>query len=267
MDMSALPSLLIKLAYSGLIVFLSFLIGPKIKRIIEKCAKNPTEMGAMTFIGSLCSIGTKTLGIIVALGQMGVDTTVIVGAFSALGLGISLALKNNMANVAGGLQIILTKPFAVGNYISIGTNEGTVTKIETMFTTLVTYAGQEVIIPNAQCVSEIIVNYSREPYRRMAIALPVPLDTEVEAFQASLNTLMKDDPRVLKDPAPHCALTSFSASGQGIVVTAYAYTLPELYWDVLYDLNLAFQKKRLAQGVSQPYESIQIIADPARQTL
>ncbi|WP_289647364.1 mechanosensitive ion channel domain-containing protein, partial [uncultured Dubosiella sp.] len=108
--MSALPSLLIKLAYSGLIVFLSFLIGPKIKRIIEKCAKNPTEMGAMTFIGSLCSIGTKTLGIIVALGQMGVDTTVIVGAFSALGLGISLALKNNMANVAGGLQIILTKP-------------------------------------------------------------------------------------------------------------------------------------------------------------
>ena len=101
----------------------------------------------------------------------------------------------------------------------------------------------------------------------MAIALPVPLDTDVEAFQASLNTLMKDDPRVLKDPAPHCALTSFSASGQGIVVTAYAYTLPELYWDVLYDLNLAFQKKRLAQGVSQPYESIQIIADPARQTL
>lgn len=257
---------LIKLAYSAFIIFIAFLIGPRLKRLIEKGAKHPNEKGAVTFIGSLVSIGTKALGIIVALGQMGVDTSVIVGAFSALGLGISLALKNNMSNVAGGLQIILTKPFTVGDYISIGDKEGTVLKIETMFTTLATYSGQDVIIPNSSCVSEIIVNYSIQPNRRIAIQIPVSLHTDVEAFQEEINKIMNADERILKDPAPHSALTSFSANGQGIVVTAYSYTPIEQYWDVLYDLNLAFQKKRLDANIAQPYDSIQIISDGASQT-
>lgn len=261
-----LTTFAIKIAYSALVIFVFFFIGPRLKKLIEKGAKHPNEKGAVTFIGSLVNISCKALGIIVAMGQMGVDTSVIVGAFSALGLGISLALKNNMANVAGGLQIILTKPFTVGNYIAIGTNEGVVTKIETMFTTLVTYSGQEIIIPNGMCVSEILVNYSREPYRRIAIAIPVSLEIDVESFQKQLDGIMKEDPRILKDPAPHSDLTSFASDGKGMIITAYAHTTIEQYWDVLYDLNLNFQKKRLEADIAQPYESVWIRTVPDART-
>ena len=221
MDMSALPSLLIKLAYSGLIVFLSFLIGPKIKRIIEKCAKNPTEMGAMTFIGSLCSIGTKTLGIIVALGQMGVDTTVIVGAFSALGLGISLALKNNMANVAGGIQILLTKPFVVGDYIRIDEHKGVVKSIELMFTTLVTDNNKLVVVPNDEIVTNLVTNYSQTPTRRLRLVIPVKLPDDIPKVCARIQAIVEGDPRILKDPPLRVTVDKVVEGYANILLIAY----------------------------------------------
>ena len=116
---------MIKLGISVLIIFVFFVLAPKVKRFVMNFDKHPQDQGAMMFLGSIVQISIQCIGIIVALGQLGVDTSVIVGAFSAIGLGISLALKNNMANVAGGIQIVLTKPFLIGDYVEIGTYAGT----------------------------------------------------------------------------------------------------------------------------------------------
>ena len=133
---------LIRIGTTLLIVAAGFILGPVLKKGIIKLSKNASDKGALTFIGSAVSLLTKIAGIIIALSQLGVNTNVIVGAFSAAGLGISLALKDNMANVAGGMQILFTRPFMVGDYISVENKEGTVVRIELMFTVVKTPSAQ-----------------------------------------------------------------------------------------------------------------------------
>lgn len=135
-------TLLVRIGIFLIILLIGFLLGPATRNVIEKMARNAQDKGVYTFMGSMASNSIKLIAFIIALSSIGVDTTVLVGAFSALGVGLSLALKNNMANVAGGMQILLTRPFKVGDYISVaGTQqmyEGTCTAIEIMYTSLVT---------------------------------------------------------------------------------------------------------------------------------
>ena len=102
---------LVRIGIFLIIMLAGFLLGPIIRNVIEKMARNAQDKGVYTFLGSLASNSIKVMAFIIALSSIGADTTVLVGAFSALGVGLSLALKNNMANVAGGMQILLTRPF------------------------------------------------------------------------------------------------------------------------------------------------------------
>lgn len=169
------------------------------KKGIIKLSKNASDKGALTFIGSGVSLLTKIAGIIIALSQLGVNTNVIVGAFSAAGLGISLALKDNMANVAGGMQILFTRPFMVGDYISVENKEGTVVRIELMFTVVKTPSAQEIIVPNSLMVQEIIINYSRDEYRRISLQFPVSISTDVQALREICIDILKKDSSVIME--------------------------------------------------------------------
>ena len=248
----------LKIGTSLLIIFIGFLLGKMVRSAIIRLAKTANDKGAMTFLGSICNLAIKGMGVIMALQHLGVEMSVIVGAFSAMGLGISLALQKNMANVAGGIQLILTHPFKVGDYILLGDHEGRVIRIETMFTTLLTPSNQEVIIPNSDCVSQVVMNYTAKENRRIHINIPVSLETDVDAFTEEILSLVKKDTRIVKNPAPVCVMTEFMANGKGIQIGLYCYTAFDLYWNVLYDLNKEIQKKRLEMKVSSPYESLQI---------
>ncbi|WP_304736335.1 mechanosensitive ion channel family protein [Dubosiella newyorkensis] len=249
---------LIKLGISVLIIFVFFVLAPKVKRFVMNFDKHPQDQGAMMFLGSIVQISIQCIGIIVALGQLGVDTSVIVGAFSAIGLGISLALKNNMANVAGGIQIVLTKPFLIGDYVEIGTYAGTVTSIDTMFTTLLSVNRQEIVVPNASIISEVVVNYSKEKSRRIQIVLSVSNTTDVKAFMNDLVQIMNEEALLLKDPAPYARVSAFLPNGNGINITAFAFAPVEHYWDILFSLNLKFQQLMQEKQIQQPTDALSI---------
>ena len=240
-----LVDIAIQLSIALVIVLIGFVLGPFVRSGIIRLSKNASDKGLMTFMGSACNLSIKVIAVVIALQQLHVEMSLIVGAFSAMGLGISLALKNNMANVAAGIQLIFTHPFKVGDYIQIGEHEGRVVRIETMFTTLLTNSNQEVLLPNLDCVSQVIKNYSTMPYRRIFVEVPVSLSTDVDAFCRAILAEMKQDSRILKDPAASCVMTQFIADGSGIMIGIYCFTSFENYWDVLYDLNLSVQKKRL----------------------
>lgn len=190
---------LIRIGTTLLIVAVGFVLGPILKKGIIKLSKNASDKGALTFIGSAVSLLTKIAGIIIALSQLGVNTNVIVGAFSAAGLGISLALKDNMANVAGGMQILFTRPFMVGDYISVENKEGTVVRIELMFTVVKTPSAQEIIVPNSLMVQEIIINYSRDEYRRISLQFPVSISTDVQTLREICIDILKKDSSVIME--------------------------------------------------------------------
>mgnify|MGYP002587682130 FL=1 len=248
---------LIRTGTTLLIVAVGFILGPVLKKGIIKLSKNASDKGALTFIGSGVSLLTKIAGIIIALSQLGVNTNVIVGAFSAAGLGISLALKDNMANVAGGMQILFTRPFMVGDYISVENKEGTVVRIELMFTVVKTPSAQEIIVPNSLMVQEIIINYSRDEYRRISLQFPVSISTDVQALREICIDILKKDSSVIMEKPYEVIIDKMDE--RSIWMGVYCWTKFDEYWDTYHRLYDAIQKNRFTQTIESPYESVQIL--------
>ncbi|WP_276888074.1 mechanosensitive ion channel family protein [Faecalibaculum rodentium] len=255
-------TLLVRIGIFLIILLIGFLLGPATRNVIERMARNAQDKGVYTFMGSMASNSIKLIAFIIALSSIGVDTTVLVGAFSALGVGLSLALKNNMANVAGGMQILLTRPFKVGDYISVaGTQqmyEGTCTAIEIMYTSLVTYDNTMIIVPNSTLIENVVTNYSDKPYRRMAITIPVALQTDTALACREFAAAASAVPNVLTAPAVSCILNGYNADGTAAVLKLYAYATFDNYWNVLYGINNAIQVRRKELGIDQPQTSVRL---------
>lgn len=255
---------LMKLLAATIELVIGFFLGPAVKRLILRLHnRKGVDEGVLTFTGSLANILIRIIAIIIALGQIGVDMSVAVGAFSALGLGISLALKDNMSNVASGLQILITKPFKVGDYIACNDCEGTVVSIEIMFTTLETFDNQEVVIPNTVLISNSITNYSSYPSRRLVIKVPVSLFVDPKEFRSEAQKAMEACPYVLKDPKPKTQIGDYLADGSGMEINLVCYSTIEQFWDMKFALQEEIQKIRSSLALAAPTDVITISSAPA----
>lgn len=251
----------IKLIAAAVELMIGFSLGPLAKRAIMKLHnRRGVDEGVLTFTGSLVNIAIRLIAIIIALGQIGVDMTVAVGAFSAVGLGISLALKENMANVASGMQILLTKPFRVGDYIAVTEMEGTVTAIEIMFTTLKTFDNQQVVIPNATLISNPVTNYSQYPTRRIVIAVPVSSQENYDAFREQAQELMESMPDILKDPKPKTVVAGYTPEGSGLTIKLVCYADLSTYWDTMYRLQEQVEVLRRKNSLNPPVNYVRVLS-------
>lgn len=204
-----------------------YFLGTLIQRLVNHLSRRARNRGVWTFMASFANIFCKLVGVIIMLDQMGVSMNLIIGALSALGVGISLALKDNMASVAGGLQLLLTKPFKVGDYIKMGKHEGQVKSIEITFTTLNTRNNEEVVIPNNSLIIKSITNYSNEPERRVVINYPSNKN-DIYKNERELLIAAENSQLVLKKPEPSVRIVSYTLDGANLELLAY--TLPENYW-------------------------------------
>lgn len=202
-------------------VIAGIVIGPYIKKLILKMSKKSLDKGAMTFLASAANVVIIVSAFIIAAEQLGMKLNSIVSLLSALGLGISLALKGNMANVAGGLQILITKPFKVGDYIRISNHKGIVTTIELMFTTIRTDNGKEVVIPNNLLVTDMLTNYSKEPSRRISIQFPVPVPADLETIEKQALEIASKNEYLLKDPQPSVTVQGFAEGYINMLLIGY----------------------------------------------
>ncbi|UNT92468.1 mechanosensitive ion channel family protein [Allobaculum sp. Allo2] len=169
------------------------LIGPRVKKMIVKAADKSQDKGLMTFLGSTANIAIIALSFIMAAEALGIKVSSIVSLVSALGLGVALALKGNMANVAGGIQILVTKPFKIGDYIQVAGHRGYVTTIELMFTTIRTDNQKEAVIPNATIVEDTITNYTKYPYVRVKVPFSVAVGNDMTKIRTEALELMKQN--------------------------------------------------------------------------
>lgn len=251
---------LFKLAAGIAEIAVGFFLGPLIKKQILKFQKaRHVDHGLLTFSGSAASISIRILAIVIALAQIGVNMSVIVGALSALGLGISLALKENMSNVASGIQILITKPFRVGDYIANESFEGNVSTIEIMFTTLSTFDQQKVIIPNAQLISTPIVNYSVYPQRRVSFTIPISRACDYESLRAELLDMIKSRPGVLKDPAPSTVVAEYSQDGMSLLLRVICFANQSDYWNVVADVRNQTEQIVQKHENAIPQENVRIL--------
>lgn len=234
----------------------SWLIGKLRRLIISIMIRRQWEGVAISLINSIIvALLYMGLGIGIAA-TMGVQSVSFAAVLASLGLAIGMALSGQLQNLAGGVIIVVTKPFAIGNYIEAQNVEGVVRSV-TLFHTVITTAENKIIyIPNGSLSNNVIINYNSAKTRRVEWLIGVDYEADMDTALALLGELLSSDERILKDPAHFVGIKALSTSSVDLVARAWVKT--EDYWDVFFDLNKTIFEEFNKRGIAFPYPQLTI---------
>lgn len=238
-DTSAITKLLSTISFSRVLpAIITFVISYFVLKIIVKLVGNlldrtPMEKTIVRFIRSSLRIVMWVLISVITASALGIDTTSMVALLSVASLAISLSVQGALSNVAGGITLLSTHPFKVGDFVEMGGVSGTVREIGMTYTTLTTADQKEIFVPNSEVSSTKITNYTMVGTRRVDLNFTASYDDAVETVKAALRKAA-DLPQVLEDPVPFVAVSSYGDSAIEYVVRVW--TSSDDYWDVYYQI-------------------------------
>jgi len=241
-----------------------WLINRVTSKLAHLLALRKADQALQGFISNLANIILKILLVVSVASMIGIQTTSFVAAIGAAGLAIGLALQGSLANFAGGVLILLFRPFKIGDWIEAQGVSGTVDSIQIFHTVLRTGDNKTVIVPNGNLSNGIITNYNRQPTRKVVFDVGVDYDADLQKVREVLLTLA-DDPRVLKDPEPVAVVTALGDSA--ITVSLRVWVSTPDYWDVLFMFNERSRDRLKAAGVDIPFPQrvIRVVQEAAAQ--
>lgn len=244
-----------------LLAIVVFLVGRWIVRRLNKLLakileKRHVEASLSTFVKSLVNITLTLLLIIVVIGVLGIETSSFIALFASAGVAIGMALSGTLQNFAGGVMILLFKPFKVGDTIEAQGQSGTVREIQIFNTILATPDNKIIIIPNGGLSTGLMKNYSREATRRVDWEFGIAYGDDYTKARAVIARLLNADGRVLKDPAYFIALTSLGESSVNIVVRAWVNAGD--YWGVYFDMNEKVYKTFAEENLNIPFPQLDV---------
>jgi len=227
-----------------------WLINKVTKKLGGLIALRNADLALQGFISSLANIILKILLIVSVASMIGVETTSFVAAIGAAGLAIGLALQGSLANFAGGVLILLFRPFRIGDWIEAQGIAGTVDSIQIFHTVLRTGDNKTIIVPNGNLSNGIITNTNRQPTRKVVFDVGVDYEADLQKAREVLLELAKD-PRVLADPEPQAVVSTLGDSSITLSLRVWVKTAD--YWDVMFMFNeLSRDRLRLA-GIDIPF--------------
>ncbi|MDE7262320.1 MAG: mechanosensitive ion channel family protein [Oscillospiraceae bacterium] len=204
--------------------------------------------------------GTKgllyVLTVLIVAGSLGVDVTSLIAVVSIFGLAVSLAVQDMLSNVAGGMVLLFSKPFTLGDYISTGEGDGTVAEIGLTHTKLDTPGGQRVMLPNSKLVAGQITNYTVRGVRRADHAVSASYGSEPEAVRAACLKALERTPNILPDPAPQVVVFAYGERSIEYHVRFWAKT--EDYWDAHFRSLEEIRKAFIEDGVAMAYNHLNV---------
>lgn len=213
--------------------------------------KRQVDVLLSRFVGSVAYYALMAVVFVAALGQLGVDTTSLLAVVGTLGLAIGLAVKDNLANFSSGVVLILTRPFTVGDYITVAGVSGTVQNVTLGTTVLSTPDNQKIIVPNTKITGEIIQNTTANATRRVDLVIGVGYGDDLAKAKQVIRGILDADPRVLDDPAPVVAVSELADSSVNLVVRPWVGGAD--YWAVYFDLNERIKTALDENGISIPF--------------
>ena len=230
-------------------------------RLIMRILRRITERSRMSdslarFFLRLAKIGMQFLTILIVAGSLGFDVTALLAVFSLLGLALSLSVQNSLTNLMSGVVILFTKPFVVGEYVESGGVSGTVREIGLFYSQLTTLDNKAIYVPNSELSASKIINYTREPNRRVDLVFGAGYDHPTETVLTALREMVVTIPGVLTDPAPAVHVENYAASNIQYIVRAWCRH--EDYWDVYYAIQEAVPGAFEKAGVSMSYEHMNV---------
>lgn len=247
-----------KLIVAVIVLFVGWKLINLLNRVMKRAYdRHKVDPSLQQFLHSVIDIILKVLLVITAMGIMGIQMTSFIAILGAVGVAIGMGLQGTLQNFAGGVIILLLKPFKVGDYIEQGSYAGFVESIQIFNTTLRTYDARKIIVPNTELATKSLVNHFNLPQRRIAIQIGVAYGESVDKAKEVLLKVANDNPQVLKEPKPPFAtLEKFGDSS--LNMTLYAWTLPENYWTTLYSLNEEVYAAFRREGIEIPFNQMDV---------
>ncbi|MCF6183810.1 MAG: mechanosensitive ion channel [Bacteroidales bacterium] len=226
------------------------------KGISKLMTKKKTDPSLASFVKSLTNILLKLMLVISVMGMVGIEMTSFIAVLGAAGLAVGMALSGTLQNFAGGVMILIFKPFKVGDFIEAQGYIGTVSEIQLFNTILKTLDNKTVIIPNGGLSTGSMINYSTEPTRRVDWTFGIGYGDDIDKAKSVIFKLIEADNRILKDPEPFVAVSELGDSSVNFAVRVWVKS--ENYWGVFFDMNEAIYKTFNSEELNIPYPQMDI---------
>lgn len=243
----------------ALIIFIigKFLINWANKLFAKLLIKRKVDVGVQTFLKSMVSLLLYVMLGLAVIGKLGIELTGFAALLASAGVAIGMALSGNLQNFAGGIIILVFRPYKVGDYIEASTGaSGTVQEIQIFHTVLVTPDNKVVYAPNGAMSNAVVTNYSHKEVRRVDFSFGVEYGTDFDRVQAVLNGIIAADNRILSTPAPFIELGQLSDSS--VNITVRVWTKASDYWGVFFDMNKTVYATFNKEGIEFPFPQLTV---------
>lgn len=247
----------IKLIIGLLLLWIGWKLAKKVVNIMSKTLeKRNVDATVSSFLDTFVEVVLKGIVIYIFLDYVGIKTTGIAALVASAGVAIGLALQGSLSNFAGGVIILLIRPFNVGDYIEGSGHSGTIERIGMFYTHMTTVDNKLILVPNGNLANGSIVNYSAKELRRVDLTFGVGYEQDVLKVKRVLSSIVDAHELILKDPEPFIALSAHGDSAVNFVVRAWVNNSD--YWKVHFDLLEAVKVKFDEEEISIPYPQMDL---------
>ena len=239
-----------------------FIIGKLIVNWVNKLfakmlERRKVDASIQSFLKSIVNIILLVLLFLAVIGKLGIELTSFAALLASAGVAIGMALSGNLSNFAGGVIILIFRPYKVGDYIEASTGaSGTVTDIQIFHTVLTTADNKVVFAPNGAMSGAVVTNYSRKDTRRLDFTFGVEYGTDFQLVRDTLMTIIEKDSRILREPAPFIELSALADSSVNVIVRVWVNASD--YWAVNFDMNKNVYATFNEKGISFPFPQLTI---------
>ena len=233
-----------------------YVVGIMVKVIGKVLDQSNTDPSLTSFIRSLVSILLKVMVYITAIGMLGVEMTSFIAILGAAGLAVGMALSGTLQNFAGGVMILLFKPYKVGDVIEAQGYVGSVKEIQIFTSILTTPDNKTVLIPNGPLATGSLINFSTQDTRRVDWTIGIAYGDDLDKAYEVIKGLIGEDDRILKDPEPFMALSALAGSSVNVVVRVWVNS-PD-YWGVFFDMNEKVYRSFDKEGLGIPFPQMDV---------
>ena len=246
-----------KIAGVALLVLVGVLVIRMVLRVVDRMlARSKSLGGVQVYIRATVRVVLWVLLALTVAESLNINVTSIIAMFSVVGIAISLALQNTLSNLAGGIVLLVTRPFQPGDYVEADGISGTVSAVSLSYTTIVTPDNKEIFVPNSQLSTVKITNYNALGKRRLDLNFTASYDASTQAVRTAILEALDAIPQILPDPAPAVRLSEYQASSIQYLVRVW--TLSGDYWDVYYAILEGVREAFDRHGVEMTYDHLNV---------
>ncbi|WP_413712820.1 small-conductance mechanosensitive channel MscS [Serratia marcescens] len=253
--------LLIQYAVNIVVAIVILIIGSIVARVVGNALNRVMKLRGIDatvadFLSAIVRYGVLAFTFIAVLGRVGVQTTSVIAVLGAAGLAVGLALQGSLSNFAAGVLLVIFRPLRVGEYVDLGGVAGTVDQVQIFSTTLRTADNKTIVVPNGKIIAGNIINYSREPNRRVDIVVGVAYNADIDVVKKVLGDVIAADKRIMHAKGVTVRLNEMAPSSLNFVTRSW--TTNAEYWNVYFDLMENFKRALDAHNIGIPFPQMDV---------